>query len=66
MSWPTPSNPAYELLEHLKGMALQNQSCKISMTQGDCRIPKRNSGEVPVLIVQQKPGASNQTNDSLK
>jgi hypothetical protein len=47
--------PIYELLEHVKGPVLQNQSYKISMTQGNSKISKRSPGEDPVLMVQQKP-----------
>ena len=36
------------------------------MTQGNNRISERSPGGDPVLMVQQKPEASNQTNDSLQ
>jgi hypothetical protein len=39
----------YELLEQVKGLVLQNQSYKISMTQ-NIRI-ERSPGKDPVLIV---------------
>ena len=42
--------PLYELLEHMKGPVLQNQSCKICMTQGNNRISKKSHSEDPVLI----------------
>jgi hypothetical protein len=37
--------PIYELLEHLKALVLKNQSCRISMTQGN-----NSPGGVPVRI----------------
>jgi hypothetical protein len=42
----------YELLDFVKGLALQIQSCRISMTQGNNRISKRSPGRGrdPVLI----------------
>jgi hypothetical protein len=43
--------PTYELLEHVKGPVLLNQSCRISMTQGNSRLLKRSLGEGPVLMV---------------
>jgi hypothetical protein len=39
----------YELLE--QGLVLQNQKCRISLTQGKNRIFKRSLSEDPVLIV---------------
>jgi hypothetical protein len=53
--------PIYELLEHMKGLVLQIQSYRISMTQGNNRKSERSSSEDPALIVKQKPEASNQT-----
>lgn len=51
-----PNNyPMDELPELGKSLLLQNQSCRISITQGSNRISKRNPGEDPVLIVRQKP-----------
>jgi hypothetical protein len=58
--------PICELLEGMKGPVLQNQNCRISMTQGNNRMSERSLGEDPVLKVQQKPEASNQTNDSMQ
>lgn len=44
--------PIYELLEHVKGQVLPNQSsCKISMTPGNSRISKRSLGQGPLLMV---------------
>ena len=43
--------PRYELLEHMKGLVLQNQSYRISTTQGNNRISERSPREDPVLIV---------------
>ena len=60
----TNKYPIYELLEHVKGWSLQNQSCRISMTQGSSRVWERSSSEDPVLIMQQKPEAWKQTKDS--
>ena len=37
--------PTYEQLEKMKGLVLQNQSCRISMTQGNNTVR-----EVPVRI----------------
>jgi hypothetical protein len=47
-------------------LGLQIQSCRISTTKGNNRIPRRSSGENPILMVSQKPEIMNQTNDSLK
>jgi hypothetical protein len=45
-------HPIYELLEHVKDLVLQNQSCRISiMTQGNNGIPEKGPSEDPVLIV---------------
>ena len=52
-----------ELLEHMKGMKLQMQNIRIPTTQ-DSRISKRSTSESPLLMVERKPEASNQTNDS--
>jgi hypothetical protein len=43
--------PICELLELVKGLVLQNQSCRISMTQGSNRISKRSPNEDSGLIV---------------
>ena len=43
--------PIYELLECMKGLDLQIQSCRISMTQGNSRISERSLTEDPVLLV---------------
>ncbi|KAL6040919.1 hypothetical protein STEG23_037895 [Scotinomys teguina] len=40
-----------DLLEHVKGLVLQIQSCSIYMTQGDNRISKRSPSDSPVSIV---------------
>ena len=42
--------PISELLEHVKGLVLQIQSCRISMTQGNNRTSERSPSEDPVLI----------------
>ena len=42
--------PTNELLECMKGLVLQIQNYRISMTQGNNRISKRSPSEVPVLI----------------
>ena len=55
-----------ELLECMKGLVLQIQNFRISMTQGNNRIFKRSPSEVPVLIIQQKLEASYQINESLQ
>jgi hypothetical protein len=39
----------YELLEDVKESALQIQSCRISMRQGNNRISERSPSEHPVL-----------------
>ena len=44
----------------------QNHSHKISVTWGNSRIAERSLSEGPVLMLQQKPGAMNQINNSLK
>jgi hypothetical protein len=59
-------HPVYKLLEPVKGLVLQIQSCRGSMTQGNNIIMERSPGEDPVLMMQQKPEALNQTSDSLK
>jgi hypothetical protein len=43
--------PIYELLECVKGQALQIQSCRISMTQSNNRMSEKSPSEDPVLIV---------------
>lgn len=43
--------PIYELLEYMKGLVLQNEICRISITQGSNRIYKRSPNGDPVLIV---------------
>ncbi|GAB1287890.1 Golgi pH regulator [Apodemus speciosus] len=58
--------PICELLEHVKELVLQSQSCRVSMTQGDNRRSERSPSEDPVLTVWQKPEALNQTSDSLQ
>jgi len=42
--------PIYEPLEHVNGPALQIQSCRISMAQGNNGITKRSPREDPVLL----------------
>lgn len=54
-------SPIHELLVFMKGLVLQNQSCRVSMTQGNNRTSEKSPGEDLVLIVYQKPEASNQT-----
>jgi hypothetical protein len=44
-------SPIHELLELMKGLILQNQSCRISMMQDNSRISKKSAGEDPVLTV---------------
>lgn len=56
--------PICELLKHGKGLLLQIQGCRVSMTQGNNRISERCPDEDPVLVVQQKPEALKQTKDS--
>jgi hypothetical protein len=49
LSGPTPNiYPIDEPLEHMKGWALQIQSCRISMTQGKNRMSKTFAEENPV------------------
>lgn len=43
--------PTCELLELVKGPVLQNQSCGVSLTQGNSRISEKSSGEDPVWMV---------------
>jgi hypothetical protein len=63
LRWPTPNiYPIYELLEHMKGLVLQTQSYRISMTQGNNRKSERS----PSIDSVEKPGASNPINDSFK
>lgn len=50
-----------KLLEHMRKPVLQFQSCTISMTQSNNRTSERNPGEDPVLMVEKKLEASNQT-----
>ena len=58
--------PIYELVESIKGLAVQIQSCRISMTQGTRGYLRGSPGEDPVLMVQQKSESSNKTDDSLQ
>lgn len=44
-------------------MVLRNHSCRISVNQGNNRIPERNFSEGPVLMVHRKPQALTQTNN---
>jgi hypothetical protein len=41
--------PIYELQEHVKGLMLLNQSCRISITQSDNRISEKSPGKDPEL-----------------
>lgn len=43
--------PTNKLQECVKDSVLKNQSCRSSITQGNCKISERSSGEGPVLIV---------------
>lgn len=43
------SHPNHELLEKVKGLVLQIQSCRISTIQGNNRISEKKSGEDPGL-----------------
>jgi hypothetical protein len=57
-----PNNyPISELWEHFKGPVLQNQNCRIFMTQDNSRISEGSPDEHPVLIAQKKPEALNLT-----
>lgn len=47
--------PIYSLLEHVKRLALQNHSLRVSMTPGNSRISKRGFSESPALMLYQKP-----------
>lgn len=52
-------HPIFELLERMvKRSVLQNQSSRMSMTQGNHRVSERDPGEDPVWMVRQKPGRS--------
>ena len=55
----------YELLGCVKGPVLLIQSCKISMTQGNNRMTRRQPSEDPVLMVSQKSEILSQTNQCL-
>lgn len=46
-----------ELLEHVKGLVLLIQSCRISMTLCNSRRSQKSASEDPVLMIQQKPEA---------
>lgn len=54
-------NPICELMEPVKGPVLQNQTCRMSETQGNSKMSERSSSEDPVLRVSQKPEALNWT-----
>ena len=41
--------PIEELLEHIKGLGLQFQSCRIPMTQDNNGISKRSPNDDPVI-----------------
>lgn len=47
----------YDLLKHVKGLDLQNDSHRISLTWGHSRILKSSFGDSPVLRVYQKSEA---------
>jgi hypothetical protein len=44
-------HPIYELLELVKGLVLQNQSCRIPMTPCNNRMSKKSPGEDLMLTV---------------
>lgn len=50
-------SPTYDLLKHVKGLDLQNDSDRISLTWGHSRILKSSFGDSPVLRVYQKSEA---------
>ena len=41
----------HKLMEHVKGLILQNQSCRIFLTRGNNKISERRPGKNPVLVV---------------
>lgn len=59
----------YDLLEHGRvevwGSVLCIQGYRISTTQGSHRMSRDSPSEGPAWMAQQRPGASNQTSDSL-
>lgn len=61
---PPKINPTYELLEPLMEPVLQTQSCRISMTYSSSQISQRSPSEGSIMIEEQKPKGSNQTDDS--
>lgn len=71
VSYPAWADPP-QYLNHVgasgapEGLLLRNHSGRISMTQGNGRISERIPGEGPVLIIEQKPEALNQSDDSLQ
>ena len=55
----------YNLIHDMKSHIVWNQSHRIFMTQGKCRIVKRSFSECPVFMVYQKPEALNLPNNTL-
>ena len=47
--------PIYDPLELMKNLVLQNDSRRISMTQGHNRVSERSFGEGPVMMMYQSP-----------
>ena len=43
--------PIYEQLEHMKGLILQNQNCRVSMTLGNNRISECSHDKDLILMV---------------
>ena len=58
--------PIYELREPEKQLVLKSLSCRTSMTQGNNSLSESTPSEHSVLMMKQKPEASNQTNPHFK
>lgn len=58
-------HPIYSLLEHGKGLVLQNHSLRVSMTLGNSRTSKRGFSESPALMLYQEPKIWNLTSHTL-
>ena len=56
--------PIFDLLERVKGLALQDHSYRIFMTWGNSRLSERRFSEGLSLMLYQKPEALNLTSNT--
>ena len=58
--------PICDLLEHVKGLVLWNNTLEIATTGGNLMIFERSCSESSMMMMYQKPEALNQANDLLQ